>query len=321
MRHLLVVGLGSIGQRHVRHFRRLGVQCVDAYQTGKGTLAVNPASAPDRVFDDLEESLDERPDAVLITNPTSLHMPVAHRALERGFNILVEKPISHLLEDCAAALDKAQATGSLLAVGYNMRFHPFLQTLRDVVQREVLGRALLARVHFGAWLPGWHPWEDYRQSYAGREDLGGGVALTSSHEIDYLLWLFGAPKFTAGTSSTVHTLGTEVDETVVGIVRHSTGTVSTCSLSFAERPGQREILVTFEKGQAHLDFTKKTFQVLNSDGEVMHHQKAGSAVLDWTYEKQARAFIHAVKTGHMGDLCTGKEAISVLEIARNWKTD
>lgn len=319
LRHLLVVGLGSIGQRHVRHFRRLGVECIDAYRTGKGTLAVANASAPDREFDDLEKALDARPDAVLVTNPTSLHLGVVRQALMRGVHVLVEKPLSHTLDGCDAVLDDAQANGGMLAVGYNMRFHPFLQMLKTIIHREVLGRPLLARAHFGAWLPGWHPWEDYRQSYAGREDLGGGVALTSSHEIDYLLWLFGASTFSAGTSSPTRTLGTNVEETVVGILRHPEGTVSTCSLSFAERPGHREILVTFEEGHVHLDFTERIFEVVNTAGEVVHHEKAGVAVSDSTYERQAAAFVHAIKTGHMGDLCTGKEAVAALAIAQNWK--
>ena len=319
LRHLLVVGLGSIGQRHVRHFRRLGVTRIDAYRTGKGTLDVTEASVPDRVFCSLEAALDAGPDAVVVANPTSLHLPVARHALRRGLHVLVEKPVSHTMEGCEDLLTEARTQDRVLAVAYNMRFHPFLQTLKGLIDREGIGRPLLARAHFGTWMPGWHPWEDYRQSYASREDLGGGVALTSSHEIDFLTWLFGEPTFCVGVSSPMHTLGTEVDETIVGVFRHRQGTVSTCSLTYAERPVRREILVTFEGGVAHLDWMNETFQVFDTAGTVVHHQKTGIHVFDWTYGRQAAAFMHAVHTGEMNDLCTGAEAVSVLKIALSLK--
>ena len=79
-------------------------------------------------------------------------------------------------------------------VGYQLRFHPCLLALQRALHENSLGHLLSVRAHVGEYLPGWHPYEDYRQMYASRSDLGGGVLVTQIHEFDYLYALFGLPR-------------------------------------------------------------------------------------------------------------------------------
>ncbi len=72
--------------------------------------------------------------------------------------------------------------------------HPGLQKIEEWINQDKLGKIYSVQVDLGEYLPDWHPWEDYRQSYAARADQGGGVVLTLIHELDYLHWLFGKPK-------------------------------------------------------------------------------------------------------------------------------
>ena len=80
---------------------------------------------------------------------------------------------------------------SRVVVGFQFRYHPGLIKIRELLNNGSLGRPVSLRSHWGEYLPDWHPWEDYRLSYSARADLGGGVALTLSHPLDYLRWLMG----------------------------------------------------------------------------------------------------------------------------------
>ena len=66
-------------------------------------------------------------------------------------------------------------------VGFQFRFHPGLQQVKRLLEEGAIGRPFSVRAHWGEYLPGWHPWEDYRQGYSARPDLGGGVVLTLCH--------------------------------------------------------------------------------------------------------------------------------------------
>src|SRR5204863_1605636 len=88
----------------------------------------------------------------------------------------------------------ARSRDAVVAVGCQLRSHPALRRLHDLLAEGVLGRLIAVHVEQGEYLPGWHSYEDYRQSYAARRELGGGVVLTQIHELDYVHWLFGLPQ-------------------------------------------------------------------------------------------------------------------------------
>lgn len=187
----LVAGLGSIGRRHFRNLIALGEKDIVLLRTRKGTLPDDElAGYP--VETDLQEALQNRkPDAVIVANPTSMHLDVAIPAAEAGCHILLEKPVSHSLERLDILQKAAERSGSKILVGFQFRYHPTLNKARELIQSNVLGKVLTVHAHWGEYLPQWHPWEDYRKSYAARSDLGGGVIVTLTHPLDYLRYLFG----------------------------------------------------------------------------------------------------------------------------------
>ena len=76
-------------------------------------------------------------------------------------------------------------------VGYMLPKHPVLLKVKDLITSERFGRILSVRAESGFYLPKWHPWEDYRDFYMSWKTGGGGALLDTSHEINYLQWLFG----------------------------------------------------------------------------------------------------------------------------------
>lgn len=189
---ILIAGLGSIGRRHLTNLKALGEHDIVLYRTGRSTLpdaelAELTADLP--VEYDLAAALRHRPEAVIIANPTAKHLEVALPAAQQGCHLFIEKPVSHSLEGVARLQEMVIQRGCRVLVGYHFRFHPGLQRIAELLRSRRIGRPLTIHAHWGEYLPSWHPWEDYRQSYSAQAGLGGGVILTLSHPLDYILWL------------------------------------------------------------------------------------------------------------------------------------
>ncbi|MGE3340266.1 MAG: Gfo/Idh/MocA family protein [Alphaproteobacteria bacterium] len=208
---ILMAGLGSAGQRHVRNLRAMFGGDVELHAYRVRGLArvlgadgtVLPGSVDEAygitMFASLPEALAARPDAVFVTNPTDQHLRVALAAAHAGCHLFIEKPVSHTLEGLTALRAAVARAGTVCAVGYQLRLHPVFLALRDLLAARAVGRVLSARLDFGEYLPAWHPWEDYRQMFQAQRARGGGVVLEQSHDLDYALALFGPARQVAAT--------------------------------------------------------------------------------------------------------------------------
>lgn len=245
--NLLVVGLGSIGRRHARNWAALGLGEVWMCQQA-GRAVPNPRDVEGRVFPSLDAALAAGPDVVVVSNPTSLHVPTAQAAVDAGCHVLMEKPLGASLAGVADLLAAAERQHVQVMVGYNLRFHPGLARLRDLLHAGAIGRPLSARAEMGEYLPGWHPGEDYRQSYSGRADLGGGPVLTFSHELDALCWLLGRPARITCLASHVSSLEITTEDVAEMAVQFAGGTLASVHVDYLRRPPRRSIEILGEGG-------------------------------------------------------------------------
>jgi predicted dehydrogenase len=253
----LICGLGSIGRRHLRNLAALGQQDIILYRTNQSTLA-DDELAGFLVEHKLEDALAHGPDAAIISNPTALHLETAVPVAEAGCHLLLEKPISHSLEGTGELQEAIQRGGGQVVVGYQFRFHPGLRLAAGLLSRGAIGRPLSARAHWGEYLPAWHPWEDYRQSYSARADLGGGVILTLSHTLDYMPWLLGAVRsLWALTGSSA--LQLEVEDTAEMGLSFVSGAIGSVHVNYNQRPPSHTLEIVGELGTLRWD---------NADGSV-----------------------------------------------------
>ena len=226
---ILIAGFGSIGRRHFRNLLALGERDILFYRTGRSTLD-GAELAGYMVETDLDAALAHRPQAVVIANPTALHLPVAIPAAETGCHLLLEKPLSHShdgLDDLQAALVRG---GGQVLVGFQFRYHPGLVKISRLLADGAIGRPLSVRAHWGEYLPGWHPWEDYRWGYSARQDLGGGVVLTLSHPLDYLRWLLGEVSALWAFTSRQSDLDLDVEDSAEVGLRFANGVIGSLHL-------------------------------------------------------------------------------------------
>jgi predicted dehydrogenase len=189
---------------------------------------------------------------VFVCTPSSQHLELAQRAAEAGCHLFVEKPLSHTLEGVERLRQTVAAEGLIAMVGCQWRYHPCVRWLREVVQTGTLGTLVEAEIEYGEYLPDWHPYEDYRASYAARADLGGGVVLTQIHDYDMAWWLFGPPRAVTATGGHLSDLEIDVEDTVDARLEGGMVPVSVRQ-SMATRPPRRVITVTGEGGSVTVD--------------------------------------------------------------------
>jgi predicted dehydrogenase len=260
----LIAGFGSIGRRHFRNLLALGERDIVLYRTGRSTLPEDElAGFP--VETDLQAALARRPDAVIIANPTALHLDVAIPAAEAGCHILMEKPVSDTLARIGELKIALQHGGGKLLVGFQFRFHPGLQKAAQLLREQTIGRPLFARAHWGEYLPDWHPWEDYRQSYTSRPELGGGVVRTLTHPFDYLRWLLGEAEVAFAQVGTMGDLGISVEDMAEINLRFANGATGSLHLDYLQQPPLHRLEITGTQGSLRWD---------NSDG-ALHCFRAG----------------------------------------------
>ena len=146
---------------------------------------------------------------MLICTPPVYHVEEALAALQARAHVFIEKPLSHESSGIQALISEARRRDRMVQIGYNMRFHPGLQILKELVDSGKIGRVLWLNVEAGQYLPDWRPWQHYRESYSARQELGGGIILDGSHELDYICWLLGRP--TEVTCRAEHLSSLDVD--------------------------------------------------------------------------------------------------------------
>jgi predicted dehydrogenase len=264
----LIAGFGSIGRRHFQNLLALGEHEIGFYRTRRSTLP-DDELAGYTVETDLQTALAHRPEAVIIANPTAAHLEVAIPAAESGCHLLLEKPVSHDMTGVAELEAAVAAGGGHVLVGYQFRFHPGLQRIASLLADGVLGRPLSFRAHWGEYLPGWHPWEDYRQGYSARQDLGGGVVLTLSHPLDYARWFFGKVAAVWALIGRTSDLQLDVEDTAEIGLRFANGVLGSIHLNYTQQPPSHHLEIVGTEGTLRWD---------NADGVVLLYQRARS---DW----------------------------------------
>jgi predicted dehydrogenase len=311
---ILIAGIGSIGRRHLRNLQTLLCSEIVAYRSGRGVF-------PDADLDgitiehELEAALAHHPSAVIVSGPTALHLPIALAAVQNGCHLFVEKPVSHSLEGVSQLQLEVAKRDLAVLVGFHFRFHPALRQIKLWLDAGTIGNIVSAHSHWGEYLPGWHPLEDYRAGYSARADLGGGVVLTLCHPFDYLRWLIGEVTSVSGVTEKRTGLNTDVEEAAHATLRFTGGAIGSVYLDYVERPSSHWFQIIGERGTIRWD---------NSDG-VAHLYTAESEGREsfappegfernTMYLDEMRHFLNCID-GREQPVCTLHDGVRALEIA------
>ena len=309
---ILIVGLGGIGQRHVRNLRALLGERVEiiAWRVRRLSHVVTPTMQSDesldvekeygiRVFDSLDSALAKQPRVAFICNPSSLHVPPALACLRAGCDLFLEKPVSHNLDGLAELMNEARERRGVVMVGYQLRFHPCFLALQRAVREGSLGDLLAVRAHVGEYLPGWHPYEDYRQMYASRADLGGGVLVTQIHEFDYLYALFGVPRRLFALGGHWSHLEIDVEDTASTLMEFQFAERPLpvhLQQDYVQRPPSRGCEIVGDRGKMAMDLASLSVTRYDRDGTVAEAERWENFDRNQLFLDALRHFFECVET-------------------------
>ncbi|MGH9512488.1 MAG: Gfo/Idh/MocA family protein [Terriglobales bacterium] len=310
----IVVGGGSIGFRHLKNLKLLGIEelgLIEINEKRRGELATACGATP---FTSLADGLEWLPDFAVVCTPNHLHMQQTLEIAQRGCHVFVEKPLSHTTVGLAQLCNLVDSQKLVSLVGCNMRFHPGPSKVKELIEQNACGRILFARIHAGFYLPEWRPNADYRDNYAAREDTGGGCILDGIHEIDLARWYLGDVTEVFCLADHLSSLVIDTEDVATLICRHSSGVVSEIHLDYVQRTYQRGCQIVGETGSIFWEFGEKQVRWYDAGpAQWTNFSQPDDWKLNQMYVDEMQHFLDCVQSGQKTALPIS-EAISVMKI-------
>jgi predicted dehydrogenase len=310
----LIAGYGSIGRRHLNNLLALGERDILLFRTHHSTL--HESEIKDILVEtDLGAALSHQPDAVIIANPTALHLEVAIPAAEAGCSILMEKPISNHMDGIDKLRKVLDKGGGRFLTGFQFRFNPGLQQIDRWIKEGRIGKVISAYASWGEYLPAWHPWEDFRKSYTSRADLGGGVVNTLSHPLDYLRWILGDVEAVSALTSNKG-LDLEVEDTAEITLKFASGALGNVHLDYIQRPPEHTLKIIGSEGTVTWDNATAIARLFSAkDGNWVEVPPPSGFERNHMFLAETQHFIEIVKR-QASPLCTLEDGVAALQLAQ-----
>ena len=309
----LIAGLGSIGRRHLKNLLQLGQKDIVLYRTHQSTLG-DEGLQEFPVEQDIQKALSHKPDAVIIANPTALHMEVAVPAAEYGCALFIEKPLASTPDDLQQLESILEEKRNIVFSAFQFRFNPGLRKIDQLLRNNLLGRPISFACHWGEYLPDWHPWEDYRSSYSANHALGGGVVRTLCHPFDYLHWLLGEPSGLFAVTGNASTLDLDVEDFAEVIINFKNGVTGHLHLDYYRRPVRHDLEITCNDGVLFWDHARSDVKVKKADKSEEIFTAPEGFERNQMFLDEIRHFINLVE-GNAQKVCDYSDGKKALQIA------
>ncbi len=247
----LVVGYGSIGERHANNLSELGhtVVVVEPYQTNKEKSSLKGY----KTYSTKEEVPIENIDAVFICSPTSEHINDAIFFVYKNKHIFVEKPLSHNLNNVSTLVDVCKKNNLKLMCGANLLFDNSVKLVKILIDNNTLGKIYSVDYCFGHFLPTWHETWDYTKSYSCSES-SGGILRDDVHALSLIQFLFGNIVESKGIIYNTHSLEVKADDIAKCVHKTNKDIIVSISQDYLNIDYTRNMSIIGEKGNIIWDF-------------------------------------------------------------------
>lgn len=283
----LVIGYGSIGQRHARILKEIGLEV---------SIVSRRMQMEPNVYKDLQSAFHANVyDYIVIANETVAHFDTLEQILNNNFTgkILVEKPLF-------AKMESVNFDSSKIFVAYNLRFHPLIKLLKTMLIDEQI---ISVNTYVGQYLPSWRLNTDYSTCYSAFREKGGGVLRDLSHELDYLTNLFGEWDSLVSSMSKISDLNIQSEDYVQVSYKTKQQVRISVELNYLDRIIQRFVIIQTNNKTIKIDFINNN---INCNGET---QQLDIVDRDFTYMKQHKAILN-----NSNLCCSFKEGLKVLKM-------
>ncbi|MBI2807794.1 MAG: Gfo/Idh/MocA family oxidoreductase [Planctomycetes bacterium] len=309
---VLIVGAGSIGERHLRCFQA----------TGRAELAVVEIKADlrqgvagryglTRTFADLDAALAQPQEVAVIATPAHLHIPMATRLAAAGVHLLIEKPLSTNLDGIGPLQEAIRARGVTVAVGYVYRCHPLLAWLKKSLAEARFGQPVELIAVSGQHFPTYRP--AYRTTYyTDRASGGGAIQDALTHVVNAGEWLLGPIDRVVADAERQVLDGVTVEDTVHLLARHGP-VLASYSLNQHQAPNEFTLTLVCERGTMRCEFHNHSLHWMSEPGSTWHAEAIPALERDTLFTLQANAFLDAVE-GHAPAHCSLADGLQTLRV-------
>ncbi|MCI9215753.1 MAG: Gfo/Idh/MocA family oxidoreductase [Dorea sp.] len=330
---VLFIGLGGIGQRHLRNILKLRpdiqiyalrqrreqivlddkLHCIEG-ETLESKYNIHTVTT-------IKEAEKAGVNTVFICTPSSMHIDYAIQCISLGWNTFVEKPLSH-------NMDRANELADILKnnycqttmIGFQNRFHPCIKKAKSFLEQNLLGDICYVNAEIGENVTKWHPYEDYRRMYACKSELGGGVVLSQIHELDYLYSFFGLPETIYASGGKLSDLEMDVEDVADILMQFSLSSKKVpvhIHEDYLQIPASRKCKIQGTKGLLMFDLLTSVINVYDMQGQNIYHEQFSFDRNDMFVE-ELKNFIDSAES-RSSSLIPIEEGLSSLKIAVNAK--
>lgn len=296
---ILIVGLGSIGRRYARLLPGMGDFEIYSLRSGNGKPCQGVKNL--HSWGDVKQIA---PKAAFITNPTFMHINTAAKYAALGMHLFIEKPLDMRLSGLAKLKKIVKARGLSSYVAYNLRFHPGIIAVKEIVRREGFCHA---SVRCSSWLPDWRPGTDHKNSYSANARMGGGAVLDLSHDVDYAGYIFGDVVSITGSARRSSDVTVNAEDVADMNLRLKKGGNVSVHVDFCSRFSERTVKFTTPAASYELDLIKGRL-LINRNERIT--EKKYEVDRDFTYKAEMRYFFSRLGGKMMNDI---EEASCLLE--------
>ncbi len=295
MTKVLIVGYGSVGNRHLENFLQFKDIQLTVYTKRNDTQLLKKKGI--KVSDSLNECLKENPNIGVIANETSLHVPTAIKLANAGLDLFLEKPLSNSLKDVEKLHAIVKKKKLITQMGCNLRFHSCIKKIKNLIEQQKIGKIISVQVHGSSYLPDYHQWEDYRKSYAARKDLGGGVILTNAiHEIDYMYWFFQEVENVISISGKFSDLDIKAEDYVSSLLKFKNKIIGELHMDYFQRPNFRSCKLRGTKGEIYWDSNNNCVDIYNMSKKKWETKlEVKNYEIKFSYIEQLKHFLECIK--------------------------
>ena len=317
----LVVGLGSIGRRHIgiinSAFPEINIIVLRHKECNKeesDSLGISQCVTT------LDKAISAKPQVAIIANPTTKHIEIAKVLATHRIDILVEKPISDNSKDAKELVDICEENNTILMVAYNLRFLPSLIYFKQCIQSDLIGQLYSIKSEVGQYLPSWRLGYDYRHGVSAKKSLGGGVLLELSHEIDYLRWIFGSIIWVKSHISKQSDLEIDVNDNASIILgfegREGKDLVASLNMDFVRHDTTRKCCAIGEKGTLSWNGITGKVKLFSDTDNRWVELFESSPERDYTYSEEIKSFFASVES-RLPPIITGIDGIETVLVVES----
>ncbi|MBF0328719.1 MAG: Gfo/Idh/MocA family oxidoreductase [Nitrospirae bacterium] len=292
---ILVVGVGSIGSRHLKNLADLGNEVIAVDINADNLKKIEPFAK--EVFISLEDALIMDSDAAFICTYSNDHIRPAMKCAEAGCHLFIEKPLSLNMHEVDKLVQVIEKNSLISMVGCNMRFHPAIAAIHETLSTNSLfSRPLWANLESGFYLP--FDKKDYRNHYKALKSLGGNLIFDGIHELDYAAWFFGEPVEVICDKGIISSLEIDTEDHVEMIVRFASGSVCTIHMDYLQHGYSRHCKVVCSEGTIAWDFVRGDIgTITTSEPEWAWNDMKIDLCYNGMYLDEVRYFLDCIKSG------------------------